>query len=237
MFRKSISKLLRSKLIKEKHFASNYLSSRFYQINSFSLSNDNHQILSEDNSRKYQLLPNTTLIASTSKELFKEIENDYILKVICKISYNNILKEGICFGIHLPKENEFDKVIVNKKTEQKEEKCYVLSIIYGLQQALHVSKIYPNKYKQVTLYTGIEFFSNTESRNKYLLKFNDSYKLDIDNLIDQLKPTVVTFEHHKLLEKSLNKQAPMISPEKSVVQNNSIQKTNKTVENGERLTR
>ena len=84
--------------------------------------------------------------------------DESILKVICKTSFDK-LTEKRGFGVHLPSEKEFDKVIINENNNiRTEEESNLLSIIYGLQQALNVAKQYPTKYKQINIYTGVGGF-------------------------------------------------------------------------------
>ena len=73
-----------------------------------------------------------------------------------------------------------------------------------------MAKQYPTKYKQITIYTGIRDFVNKNSRNNYLLKFKDSYRNEIDDLVNKLKPIEVTFKHTQCLKESLNEQASLI---------------------------
>ena len=73
-----------------------------------------------------------------------------------------------------------------------------------------MAKQYPTKYKQITIYTGVGGFANTDSRNKILLKFKDSYRNEIDDLVNNLKPIEVTFKHTQCLKESLNEQAYFI---------------------------
>ena len=40
-----------------------------------------------------------------------------------------------------------------------------------------------------------------------MLNFKDSYKTEIDELINNLKPIEVTFKHYKFNEESLNREA------------------------------
>ena len=85
----------------------------------------------------------------------EEIEDESILKVICKTHIDHINKLS-CSGVHLPSEKVFDKVIPIKNkniTTQKEEE--VLLICYGLQPASKVTKQYLTKYRQITIYIGI----------------------------------------------------------------------------------
>ena len=139
----------------------------------------------------------------------KDIDDESVLKVICK-RRSDELNNRRGFGIHLPNEKEFDKVIINENknaTTNKESK--ILTIVYGLRQALNVAKQYPTKYKQITIYNGLGDDANINFRNKYLLNFKDSYKNEIDELINNLKPIEVTFKHYKFNEESLNREASL----------------------------
>ena len=151
-------------------------------------------------------------INKNTSDYVEKINDESILKVICKRSYDDSNIRA-CLGVHIPTEKKFDKVIIEAtQTIATDENAKILLIIYGLQQSLKVTKQYPTKYKQIDIYIypGIAFFENRNARNRYLLDFPDSYKIEIDDLIDNLKPIGVKFKPSKVLNKSLNEQADML---------------------------
>ena len=163
-------------------------------------------------------------ICENESDHVKEIDDESILKVICKKIFDKFNKRMVLV-VNLPSENEFDEVIpIENLPTEKESK--ILRIVYGLQQALKVTKTYPTKYKQVSLYIGNKDFVNTDSRNKYLQKFKDSYKKEIDDLINNLKPIDVTFKNRKILKQQAKKaiKTKLQKTDLNDLQDESIQK-------------
>ena len=145
-------------------------------------------------------------INKNTSDYVEKINDESILKVICKRSYDDSNIRA-CLGVHIPTEKKFDKVIIEAtQTIATDEYAKILLIIYGLQQSLKVTKQYPTKYKQIDIYIypGIAFFENRNARNRYLLDFPDSYKIEIDDLKNELTKRdslISIYEKQSLLDK------------------------------------
>ena len=140
-------------------------------------------------------------VYNTVSDHVEVIDEESILKVICKRSYDDSNIRA-CLGVHIPTETKFDKVFIKEtKTLVNDEEAGILTILYGLEQALKVAKCFPKKYKQIDIFTGIQFLDTGNTRKNNLLN------KEIDDFIDNLKPIKVKFKLPKLLNRSINEQA------------------------------